>query len=174
MASPIIHLFCGKLFEPSILTLQIMAPIVIFIALSSLYNMQILYSLGKEKLAIFSTSLGAVTNLALCFCLIPTYSQYGAAVAAVVAELVVVISTIIVGSKYIPAKLLSRQNLRYLMATLIMAALLWLMTLLEMKEIYYFIVGTITSIAVYYVYLMIVKDDIVHQITQIILKPFKR
>ena len=36
MASPIIHLFCGRDFEPSILTLQIMAPIVLLIPLSGI------------------------------------------------------------------------------------------------------------------------------------------
>ena len=48
MASPLIHLFCGENFEPSILTLQIMSPIILFIAMSGIIGMQILYSLGYK------------------------------------------------------------------------------------------------------------------------------
>ena len=40
MAAPIIHIFCGSGFEPSILTLELVAPIVLFIGLSGIYEIQ--------------------------------------------------------------------------------------------------------------------------------------
>ena len=81
LAQPIILLFCGESYEPSILTLQILAPIIIFIGFSGLLGMQVLYPLGYEKLVIRATLLGAILNITLNLLLIPRYSQYGAAVA---------------------------------------------------------------------------------------------
>lgn len=63
MAAPIIHIFCGNGFEPSILTLKLVAPIVLFIGLSGIIGMQILYPQGREKYVIISTMVGACINL---------------------------------------------------------------------------------------------------------------
>lgn len=174
MASPVIHLFCGNNFEPSVLTLQIMSPIILFISVSGFYNMQILYSLGKEKLAIFSVSLGAVINLILNFCLIPAYAQYGAGIATVIAELIVVISTLITGRKYIPVHIFSGTKIHYYVATMLISVFLVLLKLFDMNETYYLITGTVVSIIIYYTYLMLVKDEISMQITQLCMKMIKK
>lgn len=79
MASPIIHLFFGSSFNSSVLTLQLISPIVLFIGLSGIIGMQILYPQRQEKLIIFATGVGAISNFSLNFLLIPIYSQYGAA-----------------------------------------------------------------------------------------------
>ena len=159
MASPIIRLFCGDGFEPSILTLQIMAPIVLFISISAIYNMQVLYSLGKEKLAIISTSVGATLSLILNFILIPYYSQYGAAFSTLIAEFVVVIMAIILGGKYHPINIFSREKMHYFIATLIVVVLLLLLKYSGMGEIAYLITGMVVSIIAYFTYLVAVKDD---------------
>ena len=78
MAAPIIHIFCGNGFEPSILTLKLVAPIVLFIGLSGIIGMQILYPQGREKYVIISTMVGACINLLINYLLIPQYLQYGA------------------------------------------------------------------------------------------------
>jgi O-antigen/teichoic acid export membrane protein len=173
MAAPVIHLYCGNNYEPSVLTLQIMSPIILFISVSGVYNMQILYSLGKEKLAIFSASLGALVNLTLNFCLIPAYSQYGAGVATVIAELAVIICTVIISRKYIPVRLFFGKKIHYCMATLLIIAVLLLLKLFGMNEISYLIIGTAVSAAVYYGYLMLVKDEIVLQVTKSCIKTIK-
>jgi O-antigen/teichoic acid export membrane protein len=173
MASPIIHLFCGSDFEPSVLTLQIMSPVILFISVSGLYCMQILYSMGKEKLAIFSASLGALVNLTLNFCLIPAYSQYGAGVATVIAELAVIVCTVITGRKYIPVHLFFGKKIHYCIATLLIIVFLLLLKLFRMNEISYLITGTAVSAAVYYTYLMLVKDEIILQVTKSCIKTIK-
>ena len=71
MAAPIIHIFCGNGFEPSILTLKLVAPIVLFIGLSGIIGMQILYPQGREKYVIISTMVGACINLLINYLLIP-------------------------------------------------------------------------------------------------------
>ncbi|MDR1223835.1 MAG: flippase [Tannerella sp.] len=173
MASPIIHLFCGSDFEPSVLTLQIMSPVILFISVSGLYCMQILYSMGKEKLAIFSASLGALVNLTLNFCLIPVYSQYGAGVATVVAELAVIVCTVITGRKYIPVHFFFGKKIHYCIATLLVITFLLLLKLFRMNEISYLITGTVVSATVYYTYLMLVKDEIILQVTKSCIKTIK-
>lgn len=51
LAEPLIHLFCGRDFESAIFTLQIISPIIIFIGISNIVGMQVLYPLGKIKIS---------------------------------------------------------------------------------------------------------------------------
>jgi O-antigen/teichoic acid export membrane protein len=159
MASPIIHLFCGSNFEPSILTLQIMAPIIVLIPLSGIYSMQILYALGKEKLSILAVSSGAVANFTLNLLLIPGYSQYGAGIATVIAECLVTFFAILLGRKYISFRVFSRDKVHYYIASLLIIIGLYLLRLAGMSEILYLITGTTGAVIVYLAYLMIVKDE---------------
>lgn len=160
MASPLIHLFCGETFEPSILTLQLIAPIILLTPLFNLYDMQILYALGREKLAIISVSIGALLNFVLNWLLIPTYAQYGAAIAMSIAECSVALSAIFFGRKYVPFRFFSKDKRHYYWASLFIILFLFLLKQVRMSEMYYFVIGTSSSILIYIAYLQAVKDDV--------------
>ena len=87
---------------PAVLTLQIISPIILAIGISNILGIQILYPQGQENKVILSTALGAVINFIFNLWLIPKYSQDGAAIATVMAEIIVVISMIYIGRKHIP------------------------------------------------------------------------
>ena len=107
-APVIIHLLSGYSYEPSIMTLRLLSPIIVIISLSNIIGMQILYPQGKENLVIISTAVGAAVNFSLNLILIPHYAQYGAAFATTVAEVCVTTTQLIIGARYIPIKIFSR------------------------------------------------------------------
>jgi O-antigen/teichoic acid export membrane protein len=109
-APQLISVMCGSEFLPAIPTIQIISPIILFIGLSNLVGLQVLYSQGKEKFVIISTSCGAVTNFILNLILIPHFAQNGAALATVIAEFVVVATMMIIGRAFIPFKVLNKYN----------------------------------------------------------------
>ena len=174
MASPLIHFFCGNNFEPSILTLQIMAPIILFIAMSGITGMQILYSLGKERLVILATLGGAIVNCSLNFLLIPPYSQYGAGVATSIAEFVVAVLMIILGWKYMPVRFFSRQNRTYYVATFIITLFLLLLLFFNLNEFVYCIVGVLLAITLYAAILFIFKDPLLFKVQNMIISKIHR
>ncbi len=91
LSDEIILLFCGDGFETAGFTMRLLTPIVLLIPFSVMTNQQALVPMGKEKLILISTCIGAATNLVLNFLLIPQYSENGAAIATVAAETVVAI-----------------------------------------------------------------------------------
>lgn len=135
MAAPIIHIFCGNGFEPSILTLKLVAPIVLFIGLSGIIGMQILYPQGREKYVIISTMVGACINLLINYLLIPQYGQYGAALGTVIAEFMVTVIMILLGRKYLPINILSKQNLHYLIGSIVISILLAFLFVFPLHEV---------------------------------------
>lgn len=174
MASPLIHLFCGDTFEPSILTLQIMAPIILLIAMSSIIGMQILYSLGKEKLVIIATLGGAFINFSLNCILIPPYGQYGAGVATCIAEFVVTTLMIVLGWKYMPIHFFSKQNCTYYIATFIMTVFLFLLLLPDLEELMYCCIGVVFSVVIYIIILFWRKDPLTYLLKNILIRKFYR
>ena len=101
LAPSLIRVLCGDSYEPAIITLQVISPIVLIIALSNVVGIQVLYPQGKENIVIMSTLVGAIVNFTLNLVLIPQYAQNGAAIATVIAESCVTITMIILGVKYL-------------------------------------------------------------------------
>lgn len=70
--------------------MQITAPIILFISISYVL-VQSIFSLGKENITIITGIVGALTNVAINFMLIPHWAQDGAAIGTLLAEFSVMI-----------------------------------------------------------------------------------
>ena len=151
-----------------------MAPIILFIAMSGIIGMQILYSLGKEKLVIMATLGGAITNFSLNWVLIPSYGQYGAGIATSIAEFVVTTLMIILGWKYMPVRFFSKQNCTYYIATFAVTALLLLLLLPDFGEVAYCCIGVLFSVILYITILSKRKDPLVYQLQDILNRKIHR
>ena len=125
LAVPVIALFCGQEFSDAVPVLYWTAPIIVFIGLSNVFGIQILYPQGRENLVIWSTVGGAVFNFLLNLWLIPVWSYTGAAISTFVAELVVLLIQIVWGKRYIPFRLFDRSHLHYVLAAVIMVVCLF-------------------------------------------------
>lgn len=174
MANPIILLFCGVHFEPSILTLRFVAPIIIFIGLSGIMGMQILYPQGKERLVIISTLSGAIVNFCLNYLLIPSYAQYGAAIATFFAELSVTGIMIVIGYKYLPIRFFTRQNMQYGISSLVVTVILIILRYLILDDYMYLLIGIIISVPTYCGCLYYTKDPFLLQLLQLIENKLRR
>lgn len=170
LAAPVVRIFCGESFLEAIPVVYWTAPIIIFIGLSNVIGLQVLYPQGKENIVIWSTLGGAVFNLILNLMLIPIYSQIGAAIATFIAELAVLIIQIILGYRYFPLKIKDIKYQPYVVATIIMTLAvvaivfatenMWMQLLLSM------LVGG----GLYAGYLRYVKDDITEAMLNFVLK----
>ena len=161
LSEPIIEIFCGHAFIDAVPVIYWTAPVILFIGLTNVIGIQILYPLGKENIVIYSTLGGAIVNVILNIILIPNFSAIGAGIATFSAELAVLIIQVIAGRKYIPVRLLNKCNLKYILATICLIAVVtpfvflinnnWLQILLSVA------IGGIA----YGLYLLYIKDDIV-------------
>lgn len=160
-ADSIIHILTGTDYEPAIKTLRIIAPSIIFIAISNILGIQILFPQGKEKFVIISTVCGAFINFTINLILIPVLSQDGAAVSIVIAELIVTVIMYLIGKKFIPVKLFNADILKYFFAGGFMIIMLLLLRILFPESIGAFILGSAFAILCYCIFLYMSKDSII-------------
>lgn len=104
MADELVFILFGSAFEPSVLSMRILSISVITVAISNFMGYQILVSLGKERVVLYSTIIGALVNVMLNIVLINTYSHYGASVASVITEGIISIYQLYYVSKLVPLK----------------------------------------------------------------------
>lgn len=160
VSAPIlIRLFCGPSYEPAISTLQIISPILLFIALSNVLGIQILYPQGKENIVIKCTIFGAITNFTLNLILIPFMANDGAAIATCVAEFMVTFVMIIIGRKYLQIEYSFKRYSNCIIGGALMFGAALLINILYLPIFIQLLLMVIVGISIYGGYLYIKRDE---------------
>ena len=156
----LIRLFCGPSYEPAISTLQILSPILLFIALSGVLGIQILYPQGKENIVIKCTLFGAITNFTLNLILIPLMANDGAAIATCVAEFMVTFIMLIIGRKYLPIEYSFKRFSNYIIGSALMfGAIMLVNNIITMSIIIQLFLMVVVGMSIYGGYLYIKRDE---------------
>lgn len=157
LAEPITVVMFGEAYHSSYLVLVIWAPIIAIIGLSQVYGKSLLYSTGHELLMTLCTFGGMVAFLIVGIPGIMKFSFYGAAIASLIAEAIVTLSMMIIGKKYHPCTIFRKENLTYLIASIIMSAPIYTCTLIGLN-ILKIVLGIISGALTYCVVLALRKD----------------
>lgn len=99
LAPDLLVVVAGERYLPAAACAFVTAPVILFIGLSNILGIQILYPLGKDKLVVASVAVGAVLSFTLNLILIPRHAHFGAAVATLISEAGVVIVQIFLVAK---------------------------------------------------------------------------
>ena len=158
LGDEIVLLFSGSAFRSAALTLRILTPIVLVIPFSVTTNQQTFVPMGKEKLVLLSTLVGAVMNMICNAILIPRYAENGAAAATVIAETAVAVVCFLNVKKYF-----NLANIFYWFTQYVFAALpiSIICSLLKRFVAVYFLrlcIAVIISCLLYFVVLLICKN----------------
>lgn len=174
LCEPIMLLFSGEKYIPAIPVMKIMNPIIIIVSLSNLIGTQIFIPLKKEKTTIRAVSIGASVNFILNIILIKRYQAYGAAIATLVAESIVLIHQIICSYNYISLKNEIKNIIQYIISTLAMAFLVIILKN-NIQNIILLIILSISSGALlYFIILVILRNSMALNIINLILNKLIR
>lgn len=163
-APGLITTLCGVKFEESILPSQIIAPIILMVAISNVFGIQVLFPKGKINIVTLCCGIGAVTDLILNVCLIPFFSYVGTSIAYLGAEVATTVSMYFIGRKYIPIHCFKHNHLNYLLGCVIMAVVLFVIGRLQLSSFYILILQGCCGILVYFITLCVRKDTILMQV----------
>lgn len=172
LAVPVTMIFCGEEYITAVPVLYLNAPIIIFVSLTNIMGIQILYPMDKVNLVILSVSGGAIMNLILNLFLIPLYGATGAAVSTLIAEFAVLFIQIVCGHKYYPFKISDLFNLRYIIATIIMTFAVYITTIPLQSDIMRLTIGLGIGLITYFIALVIIRDSLLIEILSVIKNKF--
>ena len=160
LAPLLINIFCGDSYQPSVLCLIILAPIIFFISVSYILS-QAFYPLDMMRPLYIRAIVSAVVNFALNMVLIPLYAHDGAAIATFFAEFSSMIISVYLFSKSVKISLFNLKYFRYIIASLIMLIALYSMSLMLHNDSIRIIILPIVGLRVYLSVLKIYGDEII-------------
>ncbi len=163
-APSLITALCGVKFEHSILPSQIIAPIILMVAISNIFGIQVLFPKGKINIVTLCCGIGAVADLILNLCLIPFFSYIGTSIAYLGAEVATTVSMYFIGRKYIPIIYLKKSHLTYALGCIVMALALYGISLLQLPTLTILLLQGCCGVLAYFIILCICKDEMLVQI----------
>lgn len=163
-APSLITTLCGVKFEHSILPSQIIAPIILMVAISNVFGIQVLFPKGKINIVTLCCGIGAVADLILNLCLIPFFSYIGTSIAYLGAEVATTISMYFIGRRYIPIIYFKKSHLTYALGCIVMAFALYGISLLQLPVLTILLLQGCCGVLAYFIILCICKDDMLVQI----------
>ena len=104
LAPEIIYILFGSSFENAIIPLQITAPLILIVSLSTIFGFQILSVHSKDSAILKSAVAGMLFSLLASFLFIPKFKQDGAAYIILFTELLVLLFFIYFSSKLVQLK----------------------------------------------------------------------
>ena len=163
-APSLITALCGVKFEHSILPSQIIAPIILMVAISNVFGIQVLFPKGKINIVTLCCGIGAVADLILNLCLIPFFSYIGTSIAYLGAEVATTVSMYFIGRKYIPIIYFKKSHLTYALGCVVMAFALYGLSLLQLPTLTILLLQGCCGVLAYFIILCICKDEMLFQI----------
>jgi O-antigen/teichoic acid export membrane protein len=168
LSVPLTLVICGNSFYEASYVTAITAPVIIFISITNIIGLQVLYPYGKENYVTYSTIGGAVINLIVDIPLILLWGSKGAAIATFCAELAVLLIQVRLGRSYIPFKYFDDSIKLYVLSSILMGVAVYLTSSLFNKPIIQLLVPTCIGIVVYFLILYYKKDDILFSVLRYI------
>lgn len=163
-APSLITALCGVKFEHSILPSQIIAPIILMVAISNVFGIQVLFPKGKINIVTLCCVIGAVADLILNLCLIPFFSYIGTSIAYLGAEVATTVSMYFIGRRYIPIIYFKKSHLTYALGSIVMAFALYGLSLLQLPALTILLLQACCGVLAYFIILCICKDEMLVQI----------
>ncbi|MGF2618134.1 flippase [Rossellomorea vietnamensis] len=160
LSSEFVPWFLGTEFEPAIILMVVLSPILFFIAMSNVMGTQFLLPSNRTKEFTISVTIGAVVNLTMNFILIPEFGALGACIATIIAE----ISVTSIQYYYLRNELRLKDFYlgfsKYLIAALFMFIIIKPLGLLMGVGISTTITQFILGVSIYWLVLTLLKEEI--------------
>lgn len=161
LAPEIILAFSGNDYLASIPMMRINIPVILFVAIANITSMQILLPLGKEKTIATIVAISAVVNLMSNLIMIPLFQGRGAAFSSALAEFVGVALQIIVCKEYILKPIFDKANLKYILGSIVVAAISLVTTHVFKNDFIVIIVSVVVAGLAYLGIMLLLKDEMV-------------
>ena len=157
---------------PSVLCIQIMAPIMLFLSISSLLGYQILYPMGHLNLVIGYCIIGCICNIIFDYLLISRYSYVGVSIAYMSTEMIVAMIAMIVSRKFIKVRFFTKTERNTLVSSVLMGGVLYLIhkSVSLSNDILMLLVYFVIGAEVFSLSMLLLRDPIVKECVRMLHK----
>ena len=163
VSEPIITLLYGLQYITSASILKIFSILLLITPIGYLLGSRVLLVTGNENKMVIAVGSGAVVNFIGNLCLIPMFDEFGAAIASIIGEVVVMTVYVYLGRKYYKIIGIKNNILKILLATLVMTLYLVICEIkLKIGMLSSLSLEVIGSVIIYFGVLVVMKEEMVY------------
>lgn len=151
----------GEPYINSALILKLFSSLLLISPVGYLLGSRVLLVTGHENLMIVSVGIGALVNLIGNALLIPRYAEYGATIASIISEIVVMVVYVGLGRKHFKLQGVYRTAGKVIISAIIMGAYLFGCSFMPVNPWIVLIVQVAGAVALYFVALNVTKEEVV-------------
>lgn len=163
----------GSEYIVSSYILKLFVGLLLVSPIGYLLGSRVLLVTGNEKKMLISVGIGALVNLIGNWILIPQLYEYGATIASLTSEVVVMVIYIYLGKKYFKLENVIPTIIRIIAAGIVMSAALWACELLETGWIKLIIQVAAGGLS-YAVSLIVLREEIVMSYLKVMIAKLKK
>ncbi len=163
--------FFGMDYDKVKYLLIILAPIILIISLRSCIESIIFTPFGLQAKSNIGQVCAAIFNCIATLLLIPWLGSYGAAISSILAELIILVYFIVYcwKHKYLKVSSIFKLSYKSIISALIMLISVFgfgfvLRNVLELKNYLCFIIEVVLGVLIYFIALLLLKDELLMQI----------
>lgn len=164
IADDLVTMLYGQVFLNSAVILKILCLLLVISPTGYLLGSRVMLATNQENKMLISVSIGAIVNLLGNFILIQQYAEFGAAIASVISEIIVMIVYVSFGRRYFSLSGVTHSLVRILLASLAMAATLILIYSLQISIYIRILLELTVGIIVYFSVLLLLKEEIIYDL----------
>ncbi len=153
--------FLGEDFDKSIVYLQLFCPLVILIGLDNVFGMQYLMATNRDKQYTVAILSGTVINVILNILLIPSFWGYGAIVASIISQIIIVSIMYYYVRKEISLLKILGSGVKYIIAGIAMYSAIYITSLYMEPSVINTVILIGEAAIVYGVIIILLRDSLV-------------
>lgn len=154
-----ICLLYGNDYITSSYVLKILSLALLISSIGYLLGSRVMLVTDHENKMIIPVGIGAITNVICNLILIPRFNEVGAAIASVIGELVVMIIYLIISKKNFKLKEMKNTIINIIIASAFMSLYLTILTLIDFKPIIKYSIEVIGAVGIYFIVMIIRKEE---------------
>ncbi len=151
----------GFAYYPSISSMQVIMPTVLFVGITNIFGIQMLIPLGKEKQVLYSEIIGAVVDLIINLILIPRLGALGAAIGTLAAEFAVLVYQLYAISDERKNMDVSKCAVRYSIIAVISVVLCMMVKRIQLPNLEALCLSATIMFGFYIICLFLMKDEMI-------------
>lgn len=153
--------FLGSGFQGTVLCLKIMSWLVVIIGISNCLENQYITPIGKKRESNKIVIIGAIINFVLNMVFIPRFGSSGAAFASVIAEIIISVMYINLCKQIVTIGILVKIAYRNVIAAFAMLFVISVLNRVIMNAILLTILQFLIGAIVYFIVLLLLRDEVV-------------
>lgn len=166
VAPQAVEFLYGEAFEPAVLTIRLMCPLILIKGFGDLFCYQLVYSTKSEKIILPASASASAINIITNAALIPTLLQNGAVIASVFSEFVTNAVQFIYMKKKVRFSINVKALTKGLISTIVMALSVYIIMQLKLPNIISLLSEILVGVIVYITVNLVMKKSLILETVQ--------